>query len=39
MTNVKKIIIGVGDKASPKAGGAGKLYLDDIGFGRPASTK
>ncbi len=39
MTNVKKIIIGAGDKASPKAGGAGKLYIDDIGFGRPAATK
>jgi len=32
---VKKLTLGVGDKASPKAGGAGKLYLDDIGFGKP----
>jgi hypothetical protein len=32
---VKKIAIGVGDKASPKAGGAGRLYIDDIGFGHP----
>ena len=30
---VKKITIGVGDKASPKAGGAGMLFLDDIGYG------
>jgi regulation of enolase protein 1 (concanavalin A-like superfamily) len=32
---VKKLTIGVGDKASPKAGAAGMLYLDDIGFGKP----
>jgi hypothetical protein len=32
---VKKLTIGVGDKASPKAGGAGMLYIDDIGFGKP----
>ena len=35
MTAVKKVIIGVGDQASPKAGGTGKLYVDDIGFGKP----
>jgi regulation of enolase protein 1 (concanavalin A-like superfamily) len=35
LSNVKKITIGVGDKTSPKAGGAGMLYLDDIGFGHP----
>jgi len=28
--NVKKITIGVGDRVSPKAGGSGKLYLDDL---------
>jgi hypothetical protein len=32
---VKKITVGVGDKANPKAGGAGMLYLDDIQFGKP----
>ena len=32
---VKKLTIGVGDRASPKAGGAGMLYLDDILFGKP----
>jgi len=35
LTTVKKITIGVGDKASPKAGAAGMLYLDDISFGHP----
>jgi hypothetical protein len=33
---VKKLTIGVGDKANPAPGAAGKLYLDDIGFGHPA---
>jgi regulation of enolase protein 1 (concanavalin A-like superfamily) len=35
LTTVKKVTIGVGDKASPKAGAAGMLYIDDIGFGHP----
>jgi hypothetical protein len=37
MTQVQKIIIGVGDRNSPQAGGLGLLYIDDIGFGHPAS--
>jgi regulation of enolase protein 1 (concanavalin A-like superfamily) len=32
---VKKLTLGVGDKANPKAGATGMLYLDDIGFGKP----
>jgi hypothetical protein len=35
-TKVQKITVGVGDRNSPKAGGAGMLFLDDIGFGHPA---
>ena len=35
LTAVQKITLGVGDKASPKAGAAGMLYFDDIGYGRP----
>ncbi len=39
LAKVKKLAIGVGDKASPKAGGAGKLYIDDVQFGGlPAPT-
>jgi len=30
LNSVKKIIIGVGDRNSPKTGSAGKLYIDDI---------
>jgi hypothetical protein len=32
---VKKITLGVGDRASPQAGPTGMLYIDDIGFGHP----
>ncbi len=32
---VKKITLGVGDRANPQAGAAGMLYIDDIGFGHP----
>ncbi len=38
LTAVKKVVLGVGDKASPKPGATGKLYIDDIGFGHPASA-
>jgi regulation of enolase protein 1 (concanavalin A-like superfamily) len=33
---VKSLTIGVGDKAAPKTGGTGTVYIDDIGFGHPA---
>ncbi len=39
LTAVKKLVIGVGDRANPQAGGAGKLYIDDIGFGHPATGR
>jgi hypothetical protein len=35
LTTVQKITVGVGDKANPKAGAAGMLYFDDIGYGHP----
>jgi hypothetical protein len=35
LATVKKLTIGVGNKANPKAGGAGMLYVDDILFGKP----
>jgi len=34
---VQKMVIGVGSKTSPKAGGTGTVYIDDIGYGRPAA--
>jgi hypothetical protein len=27
---IKKVYLGVGDRTNPKAGGAGRLYFDDI---------
>jgi len=33
---VKKLYLGAGSKTSPVKGGAGMLYIDDIGFGHPA---
>jgi hypothetical protein len=35
MNSIKKLIIGVGDRANPKSGGSGVLYLDDIGLKLP----
>jgi hypothetical protein len=34
--NVSMLYIGVGDRDNPSAGGAGLVYIDDIGYGRPA---
>ena len=30
LTNVNTITIGIGTKGAPAAGGAGKMYIDDI---------
>jgi len=32
---IEKMVIGVGSATSPKAAGAGTVYVDDIGFGKP----
>ncbi len=37
LSRVKKLTIGVGSPTSPSAGGTGTVYIDDIGFGRPAA--
>lgn len=34
-TAIKKVYLGVGNRAAPKAGGTGKLYLDDIRVVKP----
>jgi hypothetical protein len=36
---VKKMSIGIGDRARPTAGGSGLIYIDDIGFGYPLSSE
>ncbi len=37
MSRVDTMTIGVGNRTSPAAGGTGIVYIDDIGFGRPAA--
>ncbi len=37
LTRIEKMTIGVGSGTSPAAGGTGIVYIDDIGFGRPAA--
>jgi len=34
MNAIKSLVIGVGNKAAPKTGGTGIVYIDDIGYGR-----
>ncbi len=35
LARIKKITIGLGDKANPKAGGAGQIFVDDIRLIKP----
>jgi hypothetical protein len=37
LTNVNTITLGFGTKNSPKAGGSGKVYFDDIRLYRPST--
>jgi hypothetical protein len=37
LARVQTMVIGVGSKTSPKAGGKGTVFVDDVGFGRPAA--
>jgi Concanavalin A-like lectin/glucanases superfamily/F5/8 type C domain len=36
LNSVGTISVGVGDRNNPTAGGAGTVFIDDIGFGNPA---
>jgi len=38
-SRVETITLGVGSRTSPTAGGTGIVYIDDIGFGRPATAE
>ncbi|MDI9432452.1 MAG: hypothetical protein QM570_12105, partial [Planctomycetota bacterium] len=38
LSRVSVLTIGVGSRTSPTAGGTGIVYIDDIGFGRPAAV-
>ncbi len=36
LARVKTLVIGVGDRANPAAGGTGRIYVDEIGLAKPA---
>jgi len=36
---VATMYIGVGDRDNPSAGGSGLIFIDDIGYGKPASVE
>ncbi len=37
LSKVKTMYVGVGDRDNPSAGGSGLIFIDDIGYGRPAA--
>jgi len=37
LSNVQTMVLGVGDRNAPSAGGTGLVFIDDIGVGHPAS--
>ena len=39
MARVQTMYVGVGDRDNPSAGGTGLMFIDDIGFGRPAASE
>jgi hypothetical protein len=39
LSRVKRMSIGVGDPGNPTPGGAGVIYIDDIGVGHPLSSQ
>jgi hypothetical protein len=39
LSRVDTMAIGVGSRTNPTAGGIGIVYIDDIGFGRPAAAE
>jgi hypothetical protein len=38
LSRVAIMYIGIGDRDNPTAGGTGLIFIDDIGFGRPAAV-
>jgi hypothetical protein len=39
LSRVAILYIGVGDRDNPTADGTGTVFIDDIGFGHPASVE
>ena len=36
LSSVSTVYVGVGDRNNPTSGGAGTIFVDDLGYGRPA---
>jgi len=36
LSRVATMVIGIGDRDNPTAGGAGTIFIDDVGYGHPA---
>jgi len=39
LSGIKKIMLGLGDRANPVAGGSGTMYFDDIAVGNPVQSE
>jgi concanavalin A-like lectin/glucanase superfamily protein/F5/8 type C domain-containing protein len=39
LNSVATLYIGIGDRNNPAAGGAGLIFIDDIGYGHPAAAQ
>ncbi|UCD50319.1 MAG: discoidin domain-containing protein [Phycisphaerales bacterium] len=39
LDSVRTMVIGVGDRNNPAAGGVGTIFIDDVGYGKPGSVK
>jgi hypothetical protein len=37
--NISTIYVGVGNRNNPASGGAGTIFIDDVGYGRPAAAE
>jgi len=37
LNSIRTMFIGVGDRDNPSSGGAGTVFIDDIGYGRPTA--
>jgi len=39
LNSIRTIYIGVGDRDNPTAGGEGMIFIDDVGYGKPATVE
>ncbi len=39
LAGIQKIMLGIGDRSNPVAGGSGKMFIDDIAVGNPVAAR